>query len=706
MKLGLEGRRAIITGGSKGLGFAIAQELVREGVHVAICSRNEEEVLAAGEALRESSNVTVHAQPADVTDPEQVRDLVAHAAEALGGIDALVNNAGRAHPGTFETLTDDDWLADLEVKLLSAIRCSREALPHLRTAGGGRIVNIGAIQARAPDPAFFATSVNRAAGNSFTKTLALEVAKDNILVNGVNIGYRRHTAVGQHPPPPRAGSRTRRVPADARRCRGPARSVRQAGRGLRHRRLSPQRPRELHHRRVDRRRRRHGPVSSSAGAIHDGTIYPSRVADDDMINLTCNRAALALVTCMLAASAATATASPRLQGTVEYATFQSKALKGTVHFSIYLPSDYASSGKRYPVIYFLHGLPGTSLSYRSITQVAAALEASGRPAIVVGAQGSRSGDTDPEWRDWRAGRNWETATSSELVSVVDARYRTIAERSGRILIGISAGGYGATLIALHNPSIYSVVESWSGYFHATTPDGTAALELRSEEADDWANAHKLIPRAKRFLSADSTPTYFAFYVGTNDSLFKAENLKFYDELRKAGISDVVFHVYSGGHNWTLWSEHAEAWLGKALIGRSEGAVGTRSLSSVLERCGSLCSVFYLRYLRSELVGRRTRTILTLVGLALGVALVITISGLARGLDHAQKTALNPLSSIGTDLTVTLVAAAGHRRLRRRRRRRQRQGADPGEPVRDHRPLEARQAGHALHPRLLPARARS
>jgi NAD(P)-dependent dehydrogenase (short-subunit alcohol dehydrogenase family) len=188
MKLGLEGRRAIVTGGSKGLGFAIAQELVGEGAHVAICSRNEQEVVAASETLREGGT-TVYAQRADVTDPEQIRDFVARAAEALGGVDALVNNAGRAHPGNFASLTDDDWIADLDVKLLSTVRCSREALPHLRAAGGGRIVNIGAIQGRAPDPAFFATSVNRAAGNAFTKTLALEVAKDNILVNGVNIGF-------------------------------------------------------------------------------------------------------------------------------------------------------------------------------------------------------------------------------------------------------------------------------------------------------------------------------------------------------------------------------------------------------------------------------------------------------------------------------------------------------------------------------------
>jgi 3-oxoacyl-[acyl-carrier protein] reductase len=184
MDLGLAGRRVLVTGGSKGLGLAIVRELVAEGAHVAICARNEQEVAAAAEDVG-----AVHAQAADVTDPGQVADFVARSAEALGGVDGLVNNAGRAHPGTFATLTDEHWQGDLDVKLLSLIRCSREAIPHLREAGGGRIVNIGAVYGRYPDPAFFATSVNRAAGNAFTKTLALEVAKDDILVNGVNIGF-------------------------------------------------------------------------------------------------------------------------------------------------------------------------------------------------------------------------------------------------------------------------------------------------------------------------------------------------------------------------------------------------------------------------------------------------------------------------------------------------------------------------------------
>lgn len=275
---------------------------------------------------------------------------------------------------------------------------------------------------------------------------------------------------------------------------------------------------------------------------------------------------LAAVAALLLAAvvAASTGASATLRGKIAYASFASAALKGTMHYSVYLPPGYATSRKRYPVVYYLHGLPGTATDYRAIDQLAAAVEGSGHPAIVVGVQGARAGQTDPEWRNWGPGRNWETATAKELVSVVDGRYRTIAARPGRVLVGISAGGYGATLIALHNPTVYSVVESWSGYFHATNQDGTAALELGSVEADDWANAHKLLPDAKRFLTSYGPRTYFAFYVGTDDALFRDENVEFAAELKKAGLSAAVFHLYTGGHDWTLWGVHATSWIGKAL----------------------------------------------------------------------------------------------------------------------------------------------
>ena len=188
MELGLEGRKAIVTGASKGLGRAIASELAQEGADVSICSRDKDEIEAAAKELREIGR-TIHAGVCDVTEPEQVRSYFAEAATAMGGLDILVNNAGRAHPGTFRTISDEDMERDFQVKVLSMIRCSREAVPHMKARGAGRIINVNAVLGRYPDPGFFATSVNRAAGQSLTKVLALELAGDNILVNGVNIGF-------------------------------------------------------------------------------------------------------------------------------------------------------------------------------------------------------------------------------------------------------------------------------------------------------------------------------------------------------------------------------------------------------------------------------------------------------------------------------------------------------------------------------------
>ena len=190
MDLGLAGRRAIVTGGSKGLGLAIAAELLGEGAAVAICSRNAAELDDAAAALAKQAgdSAQIVALACDVTDPEQVTAFVDGAAAALGGVDVLVNNAGGARPGRFAALTDDDWQADTEVKLFSQIRCIRAALPHLRESAAPRVININAIYARYPDPAFLASSVNRASCLSLSKALSMELGAEGILVNSVNIG--------------------------------------------------------------------------------------------------------------------------------------------------------------------------------------------------------------------------------------------------------------------------------------------------------------------------------------------------------------------------------------------------------------------------------------------------------------------------------------------------------------------------------------
>jgi len=190
MELGLTGRRAVVTGGSKGIGYAVADELLTEGAAVAVCSRTAAELADAAAALRAAHpGATVVDVVADVTDAGAVDTLMREAADRLGGIDVLVNNAGGAHPGNFETLSDDDWRADLDVKLFSQIRCFRSALPFLRASESPRVINVNAVYGKYPDPAFFATTVIRAACLNLNKVLAQEFGAERVLVNSVNIGF-------------------------------------------------------------------------------------------------------------------------------------------------------------------------------------------------------------------------------------------------------------------------------------------------------------------------------------------------------------------------------------------------------------------------------------------------------------------------------------------------------------------------------------
>src|SRR5262249_18836623 len=154
----------------------------------------------------------------------------------------------------------------------------------------------------------------------------------------------------------------------------------------------------------------------------------------------------------------------------------SRALDATMHARVVLPAGYADGTRRYPVVYFLHGLPASSMSYSQLRWVADALADTGRPAILVAPQGARDDDTDPEYLDCGAGRDWEAYVSSELVHQVDARFRTIAARRGRAIVGLSAGGYGAAAIGFHHLDRYAAIESWSGYFEPTDPTGRIKLD--------------------------------------------------------------------------------------------------------------------------------------------------------------------------------------------------------------------------------------
>jgi putative tributyrin esterase len=250
---------------------------------------------------------------------------------------------------------------------------------------------------------------------------------------------------------------------------------------------------------------------------------------------------------------------------VENGSFQSAALQGTINYQVVLPSGYDSSNLNYPVIYLLHGLPddGTGWQTPRAAAIARSAQQHGRPAIVVAAQGARAGDRDPEWHDFGPGRNWETATAVELPRVIDQHYNTRAGRGGRALIGISAGGYGAAIIGLHHLERFSVIESWSGYFHPTTEDGTEPLELGSAQANQQASAHSFVGALARDMTRRKT--FLGFYIGKQDVYgnFVAENWQFHRELARAKVPH-LFGIYAGGHNSLFWSSHQDRWVAAAM----------------------------------------------------------------------------------------------------------------------------------------------
>ena len=254
-------------------------------------------------------------------------------------------------------------------------------------------------------------------------------------------------------------------------------------------------------------------------------------------------------------SAAIAAAGPD-QSRVQDDHFHSAALGGTLHFEVYLPADYATTARRYPVVYFLHGLPSAATAYQGVGFVEQALDQVGRSAILVAPQGARWNEPDPEYVDHGPGDGWETAIARELPVIVDSLYRTIPKRSARAIVGISAGGFGAMHIAFAHLDTFSVVQSWSGYFHPTDPTGTKAIDLGP---DNDVHRQLLATRAQLLR----LHTAVAFYVGNGDSRFLMENQQLNLELSRAGISH-VFRVYPGGHEQRLWQRYATAWLSLAL----------------------------------------------------------------------------------------------------------------------------------------------
>lgn len=187
MDLHLHRSVILITGGTDGLGAALAERLIEEGARVGICGRDPERLESTRNRLLGLGGDVLAVQ-ADVTWPQELAQFVDAAVDRWNRIDGLVNNAGRSAAGRIEQVTDEQWTGDLELKLLAAVRAVRLALPHLRAAGGGSIVNVLAVSAKAPGAGSLPTSASRAAGLALTKSLSKELGPESIRVNAILVG--------------------------------------------------------------------------------------------------------------------------------------------------------------------------------------------------------------------------------------------------------------------------------------------------------------------------------------------------------------------------------------------------------------------------------------------------------------------------------------------------------------------------------------
>lgn len=186
MDLGLDGRVALVTGGSRGIGSAIALRLAREGMDVAICARNEETLQAAATAIRAESGRRVWAHAADMREPDQILEFVNRAADVLGGIDVLVNNAVESVIAPLVEMRDEDIVAHLNVKVMGYLRASRAAVPHMRARGGGHILMIGGMAVRSAGPGSASTGIANAAIVNMAKILSKQLAPSRIRVNVIH----------------------------------------------------------------------------------------------------------------------------------------------------------------------------------------------------------------------------------------------------------------------------------------------------------------------------------------------------------------------------------------------------------------------------------------------------------------------------------------------------------------------------------------
>ncbi|HEV2914437.1 MAG TPA: SDR family oxidoreductase [Pyrinomonadaceae bacterium] len=186
--MNLSGKAAIVTGGTKGIGRAISEALLREGVNVCIGARHADEIERATSELGRVGEASVTGAVCDVRDYEEVRALVDHAVAELGGVDILINNAGIGLFGRVEELSPEDFRAVLETNLFGVFYCCHEAIPQMKRRGGGYIINISSLAGVNAHPQMAAYNASKFGLNGFSEALMQEVRHDGIKVSYIMPG--------------------------------------------------------------------------------------------------------------------------------------------------------------------------------------------------------------------------------------------------------------------------------------------------------------------------------------------------------------------------------------------------------------------------------------------------------------------------------------------------------------------------------------
>lgn len=185
MDLKLKDARALVTGASRGLGYATAKALAQEGAQLAINSRNADSITEAAESLHKEAGVKVASVAGDLTDSEEPVKIIAQAVEALGGLDILITNAGGPPAGSFESFDEATWEKSIDLSFMSHVRLIRAALPNLRESEIASVLTITSYSVKQPVPNLVLSNSIRSATIGLTKTLALELGSDGIRFNSI-----------------------------------------------------------------------------------------------------------------------------------------------------------------------------------------------------------------------------------------------------------------------------------------------------------------------------------------------------------------------------------------------------------------------------------------------------------------------------------------------------------------------------------------